>query len=292
MTSSHLLHPELFGTLPILGAEYRETLEKRSQELDDATYGDDPNVTVLLRTRNNADRLPGLIEDIEAQDFDGEIQYVVVDTESTDGTKEIAKSIGATVVDIDQASFSYPTSLNLGFEAAEHPFVMTLTNRTNLVSRLALRSVTQWAYDADFGGVYGVQLWDQESSKWERLTNAALIAKENRLKPATRNTSWEPGMLVAHRSIVSKDAWKDVGGYNEALRGGGEDTDLAKRLLEAGAFAVRDPALSVHHSYGGLSALGTLKHIRNYLDMRHGKDTAEFDHDKVLQHRPDMQEVF
>lgn len=286
----NLLHPEVFDKAPLVGDIHATTLEQRAQEVADATQDkSDPDITVLVRTRNNEQRMESLFDDIEQQDFNGDIQVVVVDTESSDRTQDIARARGAAVIEMAQQTFTYPRSLNIGFEAAEHPYILTLTNRTNLVSKLALRSVTRWADSNNFAGAYGALVWDNESSLWEGSLAAGLNFKGKRLAPATPIPKWQGGAMVAHRSVVLKDAWQEVGGYDERFERGGEDTDFAKRLLAAGGVIVREPGMSVHHSHGKLSLLATIRQARELSSLRQGSP-SEFSHAHLATYRADLGE--
>lgn len=288
--SSHLLHAELFDKVPIVGAHYRDELAERSQEVADATEGmQDPDISILIRTRNNEARIEGLFEDIAAQEYNGNKQIVVVDTESTDRTREIAYSMGATIVSLTQDEFTYPKSLNEGFRAAENAYVLTLTNRTNFTNKMALRGITRWHGLRNFAGAYGAQIWDNESSIWESTLLAGMNYKDKRLRSAGPISEWEGGAMVANRSVVRKDAWETAGGYDESFERGGEDTDFAKRLLAECMTIVREPALSMHHSWGGLSLVNTLRRAREQRHLRRGVPEP-FNAKYIVGSRPDLTE--
>jgi hopene-associated glycosyltransferase HpnB len=53
-----------------------------------------PSVTVLVPARNEADLLPLTLPSLRAQDYPGQVQVVVVDDRSTDGTRELANISG------------------------------------------------------------------------------------------------------------------------------------------------------------------------------------------------------
>jgi glycosyltransferase involved in cell wall biosynthesis len=55
-------------------------------------------VSIIIPTLNEEKMLPGLLESIKAQDFDG-YEVIVADARSTDKTREIAQSFGCKVVD-------------------------------------------------------------------------------------------------------------------------------------------------------------------------------------------------
>lgn len=269
----HLLHPEAFERASVVGRQYRELLTERAAEIHEATADTtDPDVSVLIRTRNHAHRLEDLFADIDAQHFDGNVQAIVVDTESTDSTTAIARAYGATVVPITQHDFNYPHSLNVGFEAADHPNILTLVGHSRLSNNQTLRSVTRWADKPDFAGAYGAALPDMNARIGD-IAIALLQKTADRLQPAIELDEWQPGAMVAHRSVVSKDAWRELGGYDPAYGNGGEDTDMARRMLEAGGIVIREPGLSVHHSYG-LGILDTMRHIAKLRKLRTAGPTA------------------
>ena len=53
-----------------------------------------PDVSILIRTLNEADALPETMRAILDQACGREIEFVVVDSGSTDGTVEVAESFG------------------------------------------------------------------------------------------------------------------------------------------------------------------------------------------------------
>lgn len=265
--ADYILYPEFFDRLPVVGQHYKVPLNERAAEVDVATEGaQDPNVTVLIRTRNHAERIAGIFEDIHRQAFKGEVQVVVVDTESSDGTQEIARSHGATVRSIAQHDFNYANSLNTGFDAADHPYVLTLVGHSRLSNTQTLHGVTRWATAPSFGGAYGAALPDGNATLGD-VAISLLQKNTARLKPAEKLDEWHSGAMVAHRSVVARGAWEELGGYDESYGNGGEDTDMARRMIAGGMSVVREPVLSVHHSYG-LNILDTARHIRKLRNLR------------------------
>ena len=77
------------------------------------------NVSIVIRTLNEAEHLPALMEAIAREDYSGgRIEKVVVDSGSTDGTLDIAVAHGAKIIHIDRHEFSFGRSLNRGCAAA------------------------------------------------------------------------------------------------------------------------------------------------------------------------------
>jgi len=57
---------------------------------------DTPAISVITAIRNGEKSLPNLIENLSAQDYLGEIEFILVDDESTDSTGKIIQEISAT----------------------------------------------------------------------------------------------------------------------------------------------------------------------------------------------------
>lgn len=133
------LHSANFARIPLVGAIMRRRLETRSRQIASLTaHLPDPNVSVVIRSRNDSAYIGQLLADIRAQDFRGRIEIILVDTASTDQTVALARTQGAKVISLTQAEFTYPRALNLGFEAATHPYVITLVGHSTLASRTLL----------------------------------------------------------------------------------------------------------------------------------------------------------
>lgn len=69
-----------------------------------------PLVSVVVPTRNEADILPKLLYSIKNQCY-RDIEVVVADYTSTDGTPQIAKLLGARVLNLEKPGVGYATYL-------------------------------------------------------------------------------------------------------------------------------------------------------------------------------------
>ena len=54
---------------------------------------DTPAISVIIAIRNGEKSLPNLIENLSAQDYLGEVEFILVDDESTDSTGKIIRKI-------------------------------------------------------------------------------------------------------------------------------------------------------------------------------------------------------
>jgi O-antigen biosynthesis protein len=84
----------------------------------------DTRVSVVIPTLNAGEELRGLLNKLKAQRGVRELEIVIVDSGSTDGTPELARSLGAVVVEIAAADFSHSHARNLGAEAARGDWLL------------------------------------------------------------------------------------------------------------------------------------------------------------------------
>jgi rhamnosyltransferase len=281
---NYLLHEKNFYLMPLTGWWIRKCLQSRATAVMKATAGlRDPDVSILIRSRNNSRHLKQLFADIRAQVFDGDIEIIVVDTESTDDSVQFARSQGATVIQLTQDEFTYPLALNRGFQAAGNPWVVTLVSHSGLSSKLFLKGLTCWAQDEKVGGVYSLPLVNWDASVWERLQYIGLPAMW--VKPL-KLRRMRGGAMGANCSILKRTVWEELGGYDERYAGGGEDMAMARSLLAQRITIVREPLCSVFHSHG-LNLKHTLQQWVHWLDVGRARPRS-FETAKVHARRPSL----
>jgi len=83
-------------------------------------------VSVILPALNAADRLPRLLTSLQAEP-DCELQGILIDSESEDGTVEIARGYGWHVLSISREDFSHGRARNLAVHHAGHDILVFLT---------------------------------------------------------------------------------------------------------------------------------------------------------------------
>lgn len=89
-----------------------------------------PPISILIRTFNSAGTLADVLNRLEMQSGD---EIIIVDSGSTDTTLAIAEEHHARIL-IAEKPFNYSKSLNLGFRAAENPWVLVLSSHCVPVS--------------------------------------------------------------------------------------------------------------------------------------------------------------
>ncbi len=92
-----------------------------------------PSITVLVPTFNSGAQLPAALESLAGQDYDGDIELLVVDGGSTDDTLRIARAHGARIVDNPEQHEEAARAL--GVREARGELILLLDADNELVGR-------------------------------------------------------------------------------------------------------------------------------------------------------------
>ena len=196
-----------------------------------------PLVSIIVPTKNSAQFLDACLLSIKEQTYRN-IELIVVDNFSTDGTQEIARKYTDKVFEIGPERC---TQRNHGAEHATGEYIVFIDSDMKLSPRV-VESCTEAMKNNNFKGViipeesFGVGFWAQ-CKKLERSFYVGVDAIE------------------ASRFFRLPD-FKSVGGYNELLVSG-EDWDLSDRIELLGPHTrIQD---YIYHNEGRINLYKTLK---------------------------------
>ena len=219
-------------------------------------------ISVVVRTFNEGKHLDELLTVLDSQKYRN-YEVVIVDSESTDNTCQIAKNHGAKIVSIKKSDFNYSYSSNVGVANSEGDIVCFLSGHSVPVSNNYLDAlVAAFNSDSLIGGCYGDVIALPDGSWVEKIFNRVGYWK-NKLRGRGKEVIIEreihPGIFscsnaAARRDLLMKHPFK------EELGRGGEDIEVAYRMIEDGYVIAQVPYLLVMHSHG----LGIVKFIRQY----------------------------
>lgn len=271
---NYLLHAELVERLPIIGQAATEQLQARATETLVDSPADDPNISVVIRNFNEASKIETLLQDLTKQVVGGEVEIIVVDNESTDNTKEIVAAYGAKIVSLPRSEFTYPRSMNLGMEAASHNTVFLTVAHVLLATTYTLHAGARHFKDNEVAGAFfwtnALPSYDaSKTDQWmSAVTALDLFRGARQMRKATM------GVMGATGAMLSKKVWRELGGFDERYKTGGEDTALARKMLTAGYRIIKDPGLAVHHSHG-LKLLATVRDLNHQRKTAHGPQDSQ-----------------
>jgi glycosyltransferase involved in cell wall biosynthesis len=215
-----------------------------------------PRVSVVIPARDEAPYITACVRSVMAQSVDGGLEVVVVDGCSKDGTPELARAAGATVLINEKQTI--PTALNKGLAAAQGEVLVRFDAHAEMPEgyiEKCLNALTEEVGATNVGG------WREAHGfgPWGRAVGAAL---SSRLGVGNPRIWRPPGSGEIRRDVETVplgcfpvDVLRDAGGWQEELLVN-EDFELNHRLQRAGGRIVFDPAIwSVYRPRESLAAI-------------------------------------
>lgn len=202
-----------------------------------------PRVSVIVPARNEAGTIEACLQSILEQRVEGGLEVIVADGRSSDETPELARSLGATVVDNPERTT--PAALNAALAAAQGSIVVRFDAHGRMPPGYVEASVK--ALDEEPGAV-GVGGWIEVEANgpWGRAIGAVLGSRFG----IGNARSWRRPLPTQGRADVDTfplGSWpaqslRAVGGWDQQfLRN--QDFELNHRLRTNGGRIIFDPAV-------------------------------------------------
>lgn len=195
--------------------------------------------SIVIRTLNESRYLGELLETIAAQKTPGfDVEIVLVDSGSTDGTLEIARHHGCRIVTIDKSEFSFGRSLNRGCESARGDYLVFVSGHCIPASESWLAKLL-WPLTAGIASyTYGRQI-GRDSTKF---SENMLFRK---YFPANSAIPQRGYFCNNANAALTREAWTRYR-FNEELTGL-EDMYLGKQMVADGHNLAYVAEAVVHH---------------------------------------------
>jgi len=257
-------------------------------------HGRGPNdkgssVAVVIVTFNSADAIPALLNSlVDGLDEVNGFEIIVVDNDSKDGSAEIAEAhrLRPTVIRTGRNA-GYAAAINIGSERANTTSHLLILNPDLRLYPGAVKPLIELVASSTVGVVVPINFREdgtidptlrREPSIVTAWADAILggklasrlglgeIIDESRHYDQRRPVQWATGSAL----LVSANARKTVGAWDESYFLYSEEVDYQRRIREAGFEIVYEPRSKVMHASGGsgtgprLFALLTANRIRYY----------------------------
>jgi rhamnosyltransferase len=230
-------------------------------------------VTVAIPVLNGGELLERTLDAVARQALDREVELLVADSGSSDGSRECAARHGARVLELDRSDFGHGATRNLLMREARGTHVALLTQDAEPSDEHWLAHLLAGFEQADdVALVYGPYLPRADASpavrreleRWFATLRPGVerLAADERDLPAVELMG-RRGFFSDANAAIARAAWERVPFRDIAYA---EDRALALDMLRAGYAKVYEPAAAVLHSH----AYGAAQRFRRAYDEWHG----------------------
>lgn len=198
-----------------------------------------------------------------------EFEVIVSDNGSTDGSIEFIRQNYPLVKLIENgANLRFAKGNNVGFRVCEGEYVLIL-NPDTIIHEGALDKIVVFADQHPEAGALGCRVVNPDGSYQEHVRPLPTIRSEwmaaFHLGPLSRFSEWfNPGVYVGWTGddertvgwlagcfiLMRADLLRKLGGFDEQFFYYYEDTDLCRRVWEAGYSVLYNPDISITHLKG------------------------------------------
>lgn len=189
-----------------------------------------PIVTIIIPTKNRPDSLQRLLRSIERQDYQN-LEIVVID----DGSEPPVAIPDSNIYLIrNNTSRGQMFARNQGLEYASGEFIIHFDDDTEITNIQAITRAVHLALKEPQAGAIGFM----------QLTPDG---KPSYMQPQQGEKLCYTAHFYGYAFLVRKQAFRDVGGFNEYFQYYYDEIEYCLRLYNAGYVVVYDPSFKVIH---------------------------------------------
>ena len=206
-------------------------------------------ISVLIPVKDGGSDLVRCLQAIAAQKVDDQVEVVVVDSGSSDGSAERAQELGATVHEIPASEFVHGATRNLAARLSNGGVLVFTTQDAVPASDHWLARLTG-ALDGDgVVGAYGRQLPHEDASPPEQFFLDFMYGASPRTQRlrGIEELSFEQTLFSNVNSAIPRSVWEANPFRDDVTMS--EDQEWSRRMLLAGHTIVYEPEAAVRHSH-------------------------------------------
>jgi rhamnosyltransferase len=207
-------------------------------------------ITVVIPVRDGGADLHRCLEAITGQDVDDDVEVVVIDSGSIDGSPELARSMGARVHEIPPREFNHGATRNLGTWLSRGEVVVFTTQDAYAVDAVWLRRLTTpLRRDSAVAGVYGRQVGHHEANPSELYFLDFLYGAQARRQQADcpEKLTMATTIFSNVNSAMRRETLRRFPFAEDMIMS--EDQEWSSRVLLAGMSIQYEPEAVVRHSH-------------------------------------------
>lgn len=207
-------------------------------------------ISVVIPVKDGGAGLRRCLAGIAAQRIDEEVEMIVVDSGSTDGSAKVARAAGAVVEEIDPAEFGHGRTRNLGVELAHGDLVVFTSQDAVADDDGWLAHLSAAARSGpEVAGAYGRQLPHADARPPERFFLDFLYGPAPRIQHVRddEELTFEATLFSNVNAAVPRWALERFPFRDDLTMS--EDQEWSRRALRAGFSLVYEPRAAVRHSH-------------------------------------------
>ena len=206
-------------------------------------------ISVVIPVKDGGADLRRCLERLAAQRIDDEVEVVVVDSGSRDGSADLARAAGARVHEIPPQEFNHGATRNLGASLARGDVLVFTSQDAYAADDRWLARLTAPLAEPQVGGAYGRQVAHEDATPPERYFMDFLYGPEPRTQRAATaaELSMETTLFSNVCSAMRREVFEAFPFVDDIIMS--EDQEWSRRVLLVG-YELRYVADAVvHHSH-------------------------------------------
>ena len=231
-------------------------------------------ISIVIPVKDGGADLIRCLDAIARQRVDDDVEVIVVDSGSRDGSAERARNWGAQVHEIPSHEFHHGQTRNIGADLARgDTLVFTSQDAYAATGSWLTNLTTPLRGDENVAGVYGRQFPHEDATPPERYFLDFLYGAEPRTQRIVQanDLTFESTLFSNVNSALPRRVWETFPFADDIVMS--EDQEWSRRVLLAGRTIIYEPGAAVHHSHS-YSMAGALRRFfdsgasaeRSYVD--------------------------
>ena len=204
-------------------------------------------ISVVIPVKDGGEDLRRCLEGVAAQRVDEEVEVVVVDSGSSDGSVGVARSFGALVHEIPPEAFNHGATRNLGVSLASGDRLVFTSQDAHAERDDWLSCLVAPLADAGVAGSYGRQVAHEDASPSEQFFLDFLYGPVARVQRAGDRIGPEDTLFSNVNAAIRRDVFERFGFVEDIVMS--EDQEWSARVLREGFALAYVPEAVVRHSH-------------------------------------------
>ncbi len=207
-------------------------------------------ISVVIPVKNGGSGIRRCLEAIRRQQVETEVEVIVIDSGSTDGTQELARSLGATVHQIEPGDFNHGGTRNLGAELARGEIVVfTVDDALPVGERWLDRLTAPLLTNSRLAGTYARQVAFDSAAAHQRFYIEYRYGPVPRIQRATSEADLTVSSVLFSNvsSAIRKSVLTEFPFASDIVIA--EDLEWCSRVLLSGWEVAYVPEAIVQHSH-------------------------------------------